>query len=172
MSARRSAAFLCGVIFVASAVSGSDRGAGSAITDDAANRGPFLHPLLSERVSAVLSSGIPVALRRLQDHRSCQALFQRLGADGAATLRNTSYYPAGAKQESRYCARTTYAVTEVGGSAVVVCRSFARLSSGEAAIILIHEGLHAAGQTEYPTDPRAPSASDITQKVMKSCQLF
>jgi hypothetical protein len=144
MSARRSAAFLCGVIFVASAVSGSDRGAGSAITDDAANRGPFLHPLLSERVSA----------------------------DGAATLRNTSYYPAGAKQESRYCARTTYAVTEVGGSAVVVCRSFARLSSGEAAIILIHEGLHAAGQTEYPTDPRAPSASDITQKVMKSCQLF
>ena len=139
---------------------------------DAAARGPFLHPSLSERIQVRLSEGIPVALGRLQDHRSCRALFERLGADGATTLLATSYYLASARQESRYCRRSAYAFTEVGGSAVVVCRRFAHLSGGEAAIILLHEALHDAGQTEYPKDPSAPAAAGITKMVMKGCQLF
>ena len=79
---------------------------------------------------------------------------------------------ASAEQERRYCRRHTHAFTEVGGSAVVVCPSFSHLSDSEAAIILIHEALHFAGQTEYPSDPAAPNALAITERVMKGCQLF
>jgi hypothetical protein len=119
-----------------------------------------------------LSKGIPVAFERLQVHRLCRALFERLGGDGATTLRGTSYYPASDRQESRYCRRNVYAFTEVGGSAVVLCRRFAHLSGGEAAIILLHEALHDAGQTEYPKDRSAPDAAGITKMVMEGCQLF
>ena len=195
MSARRCATFVCTAVLVAPAVSG-DHGAasaeeavavasgpsGSASSEstlraaatgyDAAARGPFLHPGLPERIHVRLSEGLPVALGRLQDHRSCRVLFERLGADGATTLRGTSYYPASDRQERRYCRRSANAFTEVGGSAVVLCRRFAHLSGGEAAIILLHEALHDAGQTEYPKDPSAPDAAGITEMVMKGCQLF
>ena len=195
MSACRCATFVCTAVLVAPAVCG-DHGAasaeeavavasspsGSAASErtlraaatgyDAAARGPFLHPSLSERIQVRLSEGLPVALGRLQDHRSCRALFERLGADGATTLRGTSYYSASDRQERRYCRRSAHALTEVGGSAVVLCRRFAHLSPGEAAIILIHEALHGAGQTESPSDPTAPNAAAITERVMKGCQLF
>ena len=198
MSGCRCATFVCTAVLVAPAFSGthSDPGAeengatavgaspsgsssasestsrAAATGNDAAARGPFRHPRLPERVQGRLSEGIPVALERLRDHRSCRALFERLGADGATKLRGTSYYPASAQQESRYCRRSAYAFTEVGGSAVVMCRRFGRLSAGEAAIILIHEALHGAGRTEYPSDPGAANAAAITEMVMKGCQLF
>jgi len=53
----------------------------------------------------------------------------------------------------------------------VLCRGFARLSGRQAAIILIHEALHFAGQSEYPIDRRAPDAVGITRMVMQSCGL-
>jgi len=86
-------------------------------------------------------------------------------------LNSTSYYPAGASQERKHCRRGSLAMTRVGKSAVALCRSFARLSDHEAAIILIHEALHFAGQTEYPSDPDAPDGIGITKMVMKGCQL-
>jgi hypothetical protein len=194
VSARRCTTFVCAAVLVAAAVSGNHSAAraeeavavaaspsGSATSEstlraaagsDAAARRPLLHSSLPERIQVRLRQGLPVALGRLQDHRSCRALFERLGKDGATTLLGTSYYPASDPQESRYCRRSAYAFTEVGGSAVVLCRRFGHLSAGEAAIILLHEALHDAGQTEYPKDPSAPDAAGITKMVMKGCQLF
>ena len=63
-------------------------------------------------------------------------------------------------------------MTAVGNPDVVLCRSFARLSDSEAAIILLHEALHLAGQPEYPIDPDAPNGLEITKMVMEGCRLF
>jgi hypothetical protein len=111
-------------------------------------------------------------MERVRTYPSCQALFDRFDADGLEKLNATSYYPAGRKQERKYCRGGTHAVTEVGGSAVVVCKSFGRLSTHDAATLLIHEALHFAGQTEFPMDPNAPDAHGITKMVMKGCRLF
>jgi hypothetical protein len=129
-------------------------------------------PRLSARVAARLNEGIPVVQERLRDYASCRALFARLGSDGAVKLDGASYYPASAEQERKVCRPDVFAVTTVGGSAVVLCRRFARLSRQEAAIILIHEALHLAGQTEYPAAPEAPDSLAITEMVMTGCRLF
>jgi hypothetical protein len=146
-------------------------GAPASVTASAA-RGPTLHPQLLEPVATRLGRGLRLALERLLDRPSCRALFTRLGADGTEKLNGSSYYPAGKKQESRYCRRRGFAVTMVGSSDVVVCRKFGRLTDSRAAIILIHEALHFAGQSEYPIDPRAPDADAITEMVMEGCRLF
>lgn len=130
------------------------------------------HPRLSERLREKLDEALPIAREQLREHSSCRALFARLGADGAAMLQTPAYYPASAEQEGRYCRRGASAVTSVGGSVVVLCRSFGRLSRDHAAIILLHEALHLAGQTESPLEPKAPDAFEITRKVMTACRLF
>jgi hypothetical protein len=196
MSAVRCATFVFTAVFVGSVVSGSgaeppsagpgaatletsasrrpsrDSASSAAAATTGASRQPFLHPRLTKRVAARLTDALPVAQERLREYPSCQALFARFEADGVATLNGTSYYPAGRKQERKYCRTGTHAVTEVGGSAVVVCRSFGRLSDQQAATILLHEALHGAGQTEFPSDPNAPDAFGITKMVMKGCRLF
>jgi hypothetical protein len=145
---------------------------GRAALAGGAGGGPTLHPRLPERVTARLERAIPVAKERLREYASCEALFTRLGADGEATLDGASYYPAGPRQERKYCRDGSFALTTVGGSAVVLCRSFSRLNDHDAAIILLHEALHLAGQTEYPSDTRAPDTLRITEMVMEGCRLF
>jgi hypothetical protein len=179
MSPCRCSRFVCAPVFLATVVSASDPGpaepGGTRIESNGlgiTTRGPILHPRLPESVTAKVNDAIPVARKRLRDHRSCRELFARLGADGAAKLATTSYYPASGKQEKTACRPGVFALTTVGGSAVVLCRGFARLSVREAAIILIHEALHSAGHTEYPLDPEAPDAAAISTKVMKSCRLL
>jgi hypothetical protein len=163
---------------VASVVSGSDGGpspkssGATAVTIEAVPRRPLLDPRLSERVAATLTQGLPVVEERLRRYASCRALFARLGSDGAAALDRASYLPASAEQERRDCRPGVFALTTVGGSAVVLCRRFARLSGHEAAIILIHEALHLAGQTESPAAPEAPDSLAITEMVMTGCRLF
>ena len=192
MSARRGATLVCAAVAVASLVSGSDDGLGSraaetttivnntaegtsvaaAITTDAVAPGPLLHPRLSERVASRIVSAILVAQEQLRNNPSCQGLFASLGADGVAKLNSTSYYPADVKEERKYCRGSRVALARVGSPAVRLCRSFARLSDQRAAIILIHEALHFAGETEYPSDSRAPNGTSITRMVMQSCRLF
>ncbi len=178
MSACRCATIVYATAFVASVASGSDSDPGSAklgstpVTAEAAARPPILHPQLSERLTARLNAGIPVVQERLRNYASCRALFARLGSDGAVKLNGASYYPASAEQERRYCRRDVFALTTVGGSAIILCRRFVRLSGQQAAIILIHEALHLAGQTEYPAAPEAPDSSAITEMVMTGCRLF
>ncbi len=178
MSTCRCTTIVCAAAFVASVVPRSDgdpipaeHGSTSA-TSEAATRRSVPQPRLSERVTARLDEGIPVVQERLRDYASCRALFSRLGADGAASLDGASYYPASAEQEKKYCGRAVPAVTTVGGSAIFLCRSFAHLSGQQAAIILIHEALHLAGQTEYPAAPGAPDSLAITRMVMTDCRFF
>jgi len=178
VSACGCATIVCSAAFVASVASGSDVDPGpagpeaTAATTEAAPRRPVLDPRLPERVAARINEGIPVAQERLRDYASCRALFTRLGSDGAAKLDGASYYPASAERERRDCRPGVFALTTVGGSAVVLCRSFVRLSGEQAAIILIHEALHLAGQAEYPAASGAPDSLAITRMVMAGCRLF
>jgi hypothetical protein len=196
MSACRCRRYVCTAVLVASVASGSDgdlswgepwgrseetrakkstrsesKARVSTIMTDAAPRWPTVHRRLSGNVTTALSTAIPIAQEQLRDSLSCRALFASLGADGLARLNATSYYPASAKQERKYCRGNNFAITTVGGSDVVLCRGFARLSGRQAAIILIHEALHFAGQSEYPIDRQAPDAVGITKMVMQSCGL-
>jgi hypothetical protein len=171
-------AFVCAAFYVASAASGSDNdprsealGATSIPIESAARR-PVLDLRLSEHVQARFKEALSVALERLRTHPSCRALFARLGADGAAKLNGAFYHPASKGQERMYCRPGVFALTTVGGSAVALCRRFGHLSGQRAAIILIHEALHLAGQTEDPVDTEAPDSIAITRKVMKGCWLF
>jgi hypothetical protein len=131
----------------------------------------MLPPPLPRRLAATLDEGVRVAQEHLRRHASCRALFARLGSDGAEKVDGASYYPASAEQERKHCRRGVFAVTTVGASAVGLCRNFVRLSPREAAIILIHEALHLAGQTEYPAPPEAPDSVAITRMVMTGCRL-
>jgi hypothetical protein len=164
--------------FAASVASGSDRGpdaiesATTAVATAAVPRRPALDPRLPERVAATLTRGLPVVEERLRKYESCRALFARLGSDGAAALGRASYHPASAEQERRDCGPGVFALTTVGGSAIALCRRFARLSGEQAAIILLHEALHVAGQAEYPSAPGAPDSTAITGMVMTGCRLF
>jgi hypothetical protein len=175
-------ACLCATIVGAAALAGSVV-LGSESDTGSAGRRPaeveawdarrvLLPPVLSERATARLAEGIRVGQERLREHASCRALFERLGEDGAATLDRASYHPASPEQETRHCRRGVFALTTVGASAVALCRGFARLSGQQAAIILIHEALHLAGQPESPAAPGAPPSLAITEMVMRGCWLF
>jgi hypothetical protein len=150
----------------------SEAFASTAIAAEGAARRPSLAPQLSARVTARFNEALSVALERLRTLTSCRSLFAPLGADGAAELNGASYYPASREQEKKYCRRGVFAVTTVGGSAVVLCRRFGHLSGQQAAVILIHEALHLAGQSEDRVDDEAPSSLEITERVMKGCWLF
>jgi hypothetical protein len=115
---------------------------------------------------------LPSRYERLAAYRTCRALFARLGADGPATLAATSYYAASPSEERRYCRGTSHALTRVGNLRVGLCRSFGRLRKTEAAVLLIHEALHSAGQGEYPADARAPDSIALTRMVTEGCRIF
>jgi hypothetical protein len=165
---------VCATALLASPVPGSDVDLRSAAAGSATDAGPAADPtrtLLSPRVSANLAEGMRVGHESLRRHASCRALFARLGSDGAAELGGASYHAASSEQERKHCRRGVFAFTTVGASAVALCRGFARLSPQQAAIILIHEALHLAGQTESPA-PGAPDSLAITASVMAGCRLF
>jgi len=159
---------------VSGARSGPPEGTATAdiVVGDTDARGPRLNPCLSERVTARLEDAIPIAKDHIQENSSCQRLFAQLGSDGVFEIDTTAYYAASRKQERKYCRRGVAAITTLGGSDVVICRSFVRLSGDEAAIILIHEALHSAGQLEYPGDADSPDTFGITRMVMRSCGFF
>jgi hypothetical protein len=177
VSACLCATVVCATAFVASVVRASDgdpdsAAPGSAGPGGAAASRSIPGPPLSQRLATRLDEAILVVRERLRNQASCRALFTRLGADGATKVEGAAYYPASAEQERKHCRRGVSAVTTVGASAVGLCRSFVRLSGQEAAIILIHEALHLAGQNEYPSTPEAPDSLAITQMVMAGCRLF
>ena len=130
---------------------------------------PVLDSRLSEGVRRAVALSFPLAHQRVAGQGACGGLFARLGAEGAAIMAATSYHPATPEQQRRYCRGTTHALTQVGDSRVALCPSFRRLGRSDAALILIHEALHFAGQTEFPADPSAPDSARITRMVMAGC---
>ena len=133
---------------------------------------PTLDSGLSDAVRIAVERSLPLAHQRIVRHRACGRLFARLGAEGTATMAAASYHPATPEQRRRYCRGTTYALTRVGDTRVDLCPGFGRLGRAEGALILIHEALHSAGQTEAPADPAAPDSVGITRMVMEGCGLF
>ena len=97
-------------------------------------------------------------------------MFAALGADGIEVLNATSYFPvAYPVRRTKLCPRSP-AHTVVGASATWLCPEFKRLPVERAALVLIHEALHQAGLTEYPSDRDATTSLAINKMVKRKCR--
>lgn len=132
---------------------------------------PLVSGLLSAAVHSRLKTAFPLALSRVAKRPECAALFGRLGAEGEATLRTTTYRAASTALERAAVRSNSAAFTVVGSPQTVLARGFARLSSSWAARILIHEALHFAGQAENPPSVEAPTSPEINAMVARACGL-
>jgi hypothetical protein len=142
----------------------------SAVLEAPGRLEPWIDRRMPGRLRARLQAAFPVAVDRLARHPRCRALFERLGRDALATLAGGLYYPVSVAQERDLCPGKA-ALTNVGGRQVRICPEFGRLAPREAAMILIHEALHLAGLGERPLDPRAPSSTEINDRVRGLCDL-
>jgi hypothetical protein len=98
--------------------------------------------------------------------RQLQETLDTVGQSAQTYLRGLVFYDGYGR--SRCQTREVLAFTHPGSRAVFVCSSQflekARREPGLAAVILIHEELHALGLGENP-----PSSREITQKVIERC---
>lgn len=102
----------------------------------------------------------------------CQSLFHDLGSNLDAALSHAVYMePRYSSEEASCWRRQAVAFTTVGPGVTVICPTFRTLSVNEAAAILLHEALHNAGQTEWPSDPEAPTSRQIQDRVQRRCRL-
>ncbi len=131
---------------------------------------PWISLSMPAAVRRSLRIAYPIALRRLRDNSDCSALFQNLDAMGTEVLSNTLYFPGSASPGDTPCWRAA-AWTTVGGRVTFLCKGFSELTAWRAAVILIHEALHAGGMTERPNDLDALTSSQITRLVGKACFL-
>jgi hypothetical protein len=121
-------------------------------------------------VERKLGVAFELAVRRLRNVPTCAALFDDLDVGGVRALSQTLYFPVPLWREQSLC-RGALAATVVGRRPVLVCRDFAHLSDSHAAMLLIHEALHAAGLTERPSDRHAMSGAAINRMVVEACRL-
>ena len=126
-----------------------------------AERGPKVSDWVSSWLSRRLVRALELAAEHIRDYPSCQALFANRGKDGVETLLASVYYPATLQDEGISCGGSA-ALTTVGGRVTRLCRSFGSLSQTQAAVILVHEALHHAGMTEYPSDPEGMTSVEIS----------
>ncbi|HVN76696.1 MAG TPA: hypothetical protein VMT19_10300 [Thermoanaerobaculaceae bacterium] len=133
-----------------------------------------VRPLLGDRLPGAempnVVFGFRLAVSRVRNDASCDALFARLGTDGVRALAR-SVYLARSKAAPNRCAPDIAAFTWVGDRRVVLCPAFAALPLDGAAAILIHEALHSAGLGERPADPRGLRSADINREVVAACGL-
>jgi hypothetical protein len=118
-----------------------------------------------------LETGFPLALERLRREPGCGQLFGDLDAEGPVVLATSIYLMPDPAQTERMCDRGVIAITRIGQPATYLCPGFARLGGEQAAIALLHEGLHYAGLPERPPDPQALSSSEINLVVRSRCGL-
>lgn len=130
---------------------------------------PSLYSGLPEPICDKLERAFSLAIEHLEHHETCKGLFYRFDADGIHLLNRTVYVPLTATERRRFCGGGTVAVSSPGRAVIGPCPVFSRLSDRRAAVTLIHEALHAAGQPEAPIDPGAPTSFDITRMVIASC---
>jgi hypothetical protein len=109
------------------------------------------------------------ARRRIRNNPECADLFSDLGADGIEILDSTLYFPIRHPiRRIDFCERCT-AYTFVGATTTWLCPQFKRLPTERAAQILIHEALHHAGLTEFPSDPDGMTSHAITKMIKRKC---
>jgi hypothetical protein len=111
-----------------------------------------------------------LAQRSVRTVPSCSALFDKLGADGLALLAAVEFDGATLEMGRDTCSRGGVAAfTVIKGKRIRLCPGFAVLSVPGAAVILIHEALHAAGMSEKPVDPAGLAPQEINRLVATSC---
>jgi hypothetical protein len=127
----------------------------------------------SARTRSRLAVSFQLAVGRLQTLPACAELFAELGCDGVARLRSVRYQTVSDVGGDRVCGRGlgAAAFTTVGNLRTIVCPGFDRLGVDEAAVIVLHEALHAAGRTEWPLDPSAPNGGQINRLIRMACKL-
>jgi hypothetical protein len=111
------------------------------------------------------------AVKRVHGRRSCGDLFGGLKLRGVEALGGTRYQPARTPSDLVLCQGGVSAVTSIHGRETRLCYQFKILSQNDKAAILIHEALHAAGLSERPHDPEAPTSREITAMVKSACAL-
>ena len=111
------------------------------------------------------------AAKKVQVLESCGDLFTDLDLTGIEALGRTRYELASSAADAARCRGRVSAVTSVRGSRTRLCDYFKALSHHDKAAILIHEALHAAGLSEWPHEPEAPTSSEITARVKRACAL-
>lgn len=141
---------------------------------------PRFHSAMDPEVRAKLEAGLEIAFVRLREIDACSDLFSRLGVDGIEMLRSGHFLQVNNHyREVRICGRNgavrseggrNFAYTRVGGSLIWICRHVARVSDEVSAVIVIHEALHHAGLTEWPSDRLAMTSKEITRMVKRACK--
>lgn len=162
---------------------GKQVGTASVMAADAVSQtvepAPYVHASMEPEVRAKLEAGLAIASDRLGEIDACSDLFSRLGADGINMLNTGRFFQVNTHlREVKICGRNgavwhqgaeNLAYTRVGGSLTWICRHFARVSDEVAAVTVIHEALHHAGLTEWPSDRLAMTTQEITRMVRRTC---
>lgn len=136
----------------------------------AGSRTVLVESRMADRFGSAIEGGVREALSALDREPACRAIFEELGRDGHAVIGMMTFILADARAEVKVCPGAQ-AFTVVGGSWVGVCRNFAFLNESEAAVVILHEGLHHAGLTEWPFDLRALKSWQISAMVRERCGL-
>lgn len=120
-----------------------------------------------------LISAHGLARSRLGTHAQCRALFESMEANGLALLDDSTYSMARSGAEQSICSeRSAAAFTTVSGPLVHLCpRLFSDLTVPKAAMILIHESLHRAGLSEWPSNPAGLRSVEINALIRDRCRL-
>jgi hypothetical protein len=135
---------------------------------------------MAPEIRAKLEAALELAATRVREIEACRGLFTRLGADGLDMLNTSLYLQVDSHlREFRICERDAaasswgaknLAYTKVGAASTWICRDFARIPADVAAVAVIHEALHHAGLTEWPSDRLAMTSEQITRTVKKACE--
>jgi hypothetical protein len=111
-----------------------------------------------------------MAQESIRTNQACSALFGRFGADGLDLLARVEFHAVTIESTGRTCDRSGVAAfTTVKSSRIRLCPGFGVLPVPAAAVILIHELLHAAGMSEKPIDPKGLTPPEINRLVAVSC---
>ena len=127
-----------------------------------------------------LVAGKRIALRRLQELETCRALFANSPlTENPQWLLSKIQWRNGQNAPESTCDEPDSVATHVGQShniQVLLCPSFVNLNDGQAAVIILHEALHVAGQRENgdgsvgPGNP--PGSASISRAVADACEIL
>ena len=131
---------------------------------------PWIHHSMPEAMRSKIERAFEIAEERVRLRSECAELFSPFGIDGIDLLTKSLYFPAGPQLQTTRC-RHAFAVTEIGGPTIRVCRKVTAHSDERVATALIHEALHHAGLCEYPHDRTAMFSGEINNLVIQRCDL-
>ncbi len=127
-----------------------------------------------------LTAGKRIALRKLQEHETCRSLFANSPlTENPEWLLSKIQWRNGQNAPESTCDEPESVATHVGQShniQVLLCPNFVNLNDGQAAVIILHEALHVAGQRENgdgsvgPGNP--PGSASISRAVADACEIL